>query len=155
MPQDEPNPGAGPRNEPEPAATAQEPTNNIPPPENVTGNNNRPPRNNNQIQLINIRDRLFHALFFKVAVTYARTFPRPVRRFLEFVVLLKVIIYFTYVKIFVLSPLCKFILLKNINLQVMMIRYLIVNVYFIDELWRHIRNMLLLFSVCLLLITHI
>jgi hypothetical protein len=30
-------------------------------------------------------------LFFKAALAYARTFPRPVRRFLEFVALLKVI----------------------------------------------------------------
>jgi hypothetical protein len=54
------------------------------------GNNNRARNNNNQNPLINVRDRLFHALFFKAALTYARTFPRPVRRFLEFIVLLKV-----------------------------------------------------------------
>lgn len=46
--------------------------------------------NNNQNPLINVRDRLFHALFIKAALAYARTFPRPVRRFIEFVVLLKV-----------------------------------------------------------------
>lgn len=37
-----------------------------------------------------MRDRLFHALFIKAALAYARTFPRPVRRFIEFIVLLKV-----------------------------------------------------------------
>jgi hypothetical protein len=57
---------------------------------NNTNNNNRTRNNNNQNPLINVRDRLFHALFFKVALAYARTFPRPVRRFLEFVALLKV-----------------------------------------------------------------
>lgn len=47
------------------------------------------PRNNNQNPLLNVRERLFHALFFKVAVAYARTFPRTVRRFFEFLVLMK------------------------------------------------------------------
>jgi hypothetical protein len=56
----------------------------------AAGNNNRARNNNNQNPLINVRDRLFHALFFKAALAYARTFPRPVRRFLEFIVLLKV-----------------------------------------------------------------
>ncbi|XP_014488281.1 PREDICTED: uncharacterized protein LOC106751741 isoform X1 [Dinoponera quadriceps] len=50
--------------------------------------------NNNQNPLINVRDRLFHALFIKVALVYARTFPRPVRRFIEFIVLLKAIVAF-------------------------------------------------------------
>ncbi|EZA52467.1 membralin [Ooceraea biroi] len=50
--------------------------------------------NNNQNPLINVRDRLFHALFIKVALAYARTFPRPVRRFIEFIVLLKAIVAF-------------------------------------------------------------
>ncbi|KAG7301414.1 hypothetical protein JYU34_014360 [Plutella xylostella] len=49
------------------------------------------PRNNNQNPLFNVRERLFHALFFKFAVAYARTFPRPVRRFFEFLVLLKAV----------------------------------------------------------------
>uniref|UniRef100_A0A8C9U5Y6 Transmembrane protein 259 n=1 Tax=Scleropages formosus TaxID=113540 RepID=A0A8C9U5Y6_SCLFO len=39
--------------------------------------------------LINVRDRLFHALFFKMAVTYARLFPPSFRRVFEFFVLLK------------------------------------------------------------------
>ena len=61
-------------------------------------NNNQPGRNNNntgrqqqgQNPLLNVRDRLFHALFYRMALTYARAFPRPIRRLLEFVVLLKV-----------------------------------------------------------------
>lgn len=63
-------------------------------PNNPTNNNNRR-NNNNQNPLINVRDRLFHALFFKAAVAYARTFPRPIRRFLEFVMLLKVKLFYT------------------------------------------------------------
>lgn len=51
-------------------------------------------RNNNPNPLFNVRERLFHALFFKFAVAYARTFPRPVRRFFEFLVLLKALIAF-------------------------------------------------------------
>ena len=57
-------------------------------------NNNRPGRNNNnnpqQNPLLGVRDRLFHALFYRIALTYARAFPKPVRRFIEFAVLLKV-----------------------------------------------------------------
>uniref|UniRef100_H3CGL0 Transmembrane protein 259 n=1 Tax=Tetraodon nigroviridis TaxID=99883 RepID=H3CGL0_TETNG len=45
--------------------------------------------NMNQNPLINVRDRLFHALFFKMAVTYARLFPPSFRRVFEFFVLLK------------------------------------------------------------------
>ncbi|XP_052466104.1 membralin-like isoform X1 [Carassius gibelio] len=60
-------------------------------------NNNNVPLNNNRIRnpamnqnpLINVRDRLFHALFFKMAVTYARLFPPSFRRMFEFLVLLK------------------------------------------------------------------
>ncbi|XP_002740177.1 membralin-like [Saccoglossus kowalevskii] len=40
-------------------------------------------------QLLNVRDRLFHALFFKIAITYARAFPTNIRRLFEFVVLVK------------------------------------------------------------------
>ncbi|CAH0551315.1 unnamed protein product [Brassicogethes aeneus] len=47
--------------------------------------------NNNQNPLFNVRDRLFHTLFFRAAVAYARTFPRPVRRFIEFVILIKAV----------------------------------------------------------------
>uniref|UniRef100_UPI0037E7958D membralin isoform X2 n=2 Tax=Semicossyphus pulcher TaxID=241346 RepID=UPI0037E7958D len=71
--------------------------------ENAANNNNVPLNNNNnnmgpnrirnpninQNPLINVRDRLFHALFFKMAVTYARLFPPSFRRVFEFFVLLK------------------------------------------------------------------
>lgn len=70
---------------------------------NYTNNNNNPNNNNNtrfrsnnnnnQNPLFNVRDRLFHAIFYKAALAYARTFPRPVRRILEFIVLLKVIFF--------------------------------------------------------------
>uniref|UniRef100_A0A8D0GIL6 Transmembrane protein 259 n=1 Tax=Sphenodon punctatus TaxID=8508 RepID=A0A8D0GIL6_SPHPU len=53
------------------------------------GGANRGVRNLNQNPLINVRDRLFHALFFKMAVTYARLFPPSFRRIFEFFVLLK------------------------------------------------------------------
>ena len=53
-------------------------------------NNNIPHNNAQQNPLLNVRDRLFHALFYRIALTYARAFPRPVRRFLEFAILLKV-----------------------------------------------------------------
>ena len=60
-------------------------------------NNNRPGQNNNnQVPpamhnpLQNVRDRLFHAMFYRIALTYARAIPRPVRRMLEFAILLKV-----------------------------------------------------------------
>ncbi|KAM6310864.1 membralin isoform 2-T2 [Podargus strigoides] len=57
----------------------------------AAGANNRGVRNPNlnQNPLINVRDRLFHALFFKMAVTYARLFPPSFRRVFEFFVLLK------------------------------------------------------------------
>lgn len=61
--------------------------NNVP----LNNNNNNRMRNPNinQNPLINVRDRLFHALFFKMAVTYARLFPPSFRRVFEFFVLLK------------------------------------------------------------------
>ncbi|XP_077463462.1 membralin [Stigmatopora argus] len=62
-------------------------------PPNNNNNNLGPNRmrnpNINQNPLINVRDRLFHALFFKMAVTYARLFPPSFRRVFEFFVLLK------------------------------------------------------------------
>ncbi|XP_078279634.1 membralin isoform X2 [Rhinoraja longicauda] len=59
--------------------------------ENQANNVNNRARNNNvnPNPLINVRDRLFHALFFKMAVTYARVFPPSFRRMFEFFVLLK------------------------------------------------------------------
>ncbi|XP_062868770.1 membralin isoform X2 [Trichomycterus rosablanca] len=62
--------------------------NNVPLNNNGAANRLRNP-NVNQNPLINVRDRLFHALFFKMAVTYARLFPPSFRRIFEFFVLLK------------------------------------------------------------------
>lgn len=65
-------------------------------------NMNTARNNNNQNPLFNVRDRLFHAVFIKAALAYARTFPRPVRRFIEFIVLFKAILAFfvlTYIHI--------------------------------------------------------
>lgn len=50
--------------------------------------------NNNQNPLFNVRDRLFHTLFFRAAIAYARMFPRSVRRFLELFILLQAIVSF-------------------------------------------------------------
>ncbi|KAL3287223.1 hypothetical protein HHI36_001700 [Cryptolaemus montrouzieri] len=47
--------------------------------------------NNNQNPLFNIRDRLFHTLFFRASLAYARTFPKSIRRFIEFFTLLQAI----------------------------------------------------------------
>lgn len=59
-------------------------------------NNNNPGRTNTarggQNPLLNVRDRLFHALFYRIALTYARAFPKPVRRVLECAILLKALI---------------------------------------------------------------
>ena len=40
--------------------------------------------------LMNVRDRLFHTLFFKLSLAYARGCPRPIRRVIEMMILLKV-----------------------------------------------------------------
>ena len=52
-------------------------------------NNNNNNNNNNNGGLANVRERLFQALFFRLAVAYARAFPQPMRRLIEFTVLLK------------------------------------------------------------------
>ncbi|XP_076233761.1 membralin-like isoform X2 [Calliopsis andreniformis] len=57
-------------------------------------NMNTTRNNNNQNPLVNVRERLFQAIFIRGALTYARTCPRPVRRFIEFIVLLKAILAF-------------------------------------------------------------
>lgn len=54
--------------------------------QNRANNNNN---NNNNGGLANVRERLFQALFFRLAVAYARAFPQPMRRLIEFTVLLK------------------------------------------------------------------
>lgn len=44
--------------------------------------------------LMNVRDRLFHTLFFKLSLAYARGCPRPIRRMIEMMILLKAILFF-------------------------------------------------------------
>lgn len=44
---------------------------------------------NNQSPIFHIRDRLFHTLFFRVSIAYARAFPPCVRRSIEFFILLQ------------------------------------------------------------------
>ncbi|KAK8745440.1 hypothetical protein OTU49_000189 [Cherax quadricarinatus] len=56
--------------------------------QNRNNTQNRP-NNNNNGGLANVRERLFQALFFRLAVAYARAFPQPMRRLIEFTVLLK------------------------------------------------------------------
>ncbi|XP_072942303.1 membralin isoform X2 [Epargyreus clarus] len=70
------------------------PDNNVLPGVPVINQGMNRTRNTNQNPLFNVRERLFHALFFKFAIAYARTFPRPVRRFFEFLVLLKALVAF-------------------------------------------------------------
>ena len=40
--------------------------------------------------ILQVRDRLFHALFYRVTLIYARSIPRPLQRILEFVMLFEV-----------------------------------------------------------------
>lgn len=90
----------------------------------VLNNNNinRTRNNNNQNPLFSVRDRLFHVLFIKSALLYARTFPRPVRRMIELFVLLKVgkknSIFFSnthlrHIKHYETSAFAKIILINN------------------------------------------
>jgi len=61
-------------------------------------NNNQPQRNNNGAMgqqqpphpMFNIQDRLFHAMFYRVAVAYATAVPPGFRILLEFCALFKV-----------------------------------------------------------------
>jgi len=60
-------------------------------------NNNRPERNNNNIPqhpLLNVRDRLFHALFYRMATVYARAMPMPLRTAVEYSALFMVCVLF-------------------------------------------------------------
>jgi hypothetical protein len=41
-----------------------------------------------QQTIVHVRDRLFHALFYRIAIMYARKFPKTLRRLLEFFVLI-------------------------------------------------------------------
>ncbi|XP_025111122.1 membralin-like [Pomacea canaliculata] len=54
-----------------------------------TGTNNNQGQGGRHNPILHVRDRLFHALFYRIAITYAKAFPRPVRRVLEFVMLVK------------------------------------------------------------------
>lgn len=84
------------------AEIAAAPTpNQEPPPEpapNPQNNANRPlitiNRTRNHNQLVHIRERLFHTLFYRGALAYARIFPKPVRRFIEFMVLIQTFVAF-------------------------------------------------------------
>ncbi|XP_039955139.1 uncharacterized protein LOC120771279 [Bactrocera tryoni] len=53
-------------------------------------NRNRGGQNN----LMNVRDRLFHAIYFKIALMYAQIFPKPLQRVLEYFILLKALLFF-------------------------------------------------------------
>jgi len=62
-------------------------------------NNNRPERNNNNIPqhpLLNVRDRLFHALFYRMATVYARAVPVSLRTAVEYGALFMVSILLLY-----------------------------------------------------------
>ena len=53
-------------------------------------NNNNNGRGGENNPFFHFQNRLFHALFYRIAITYARAFPRPARRVLEFALLFKV-----------------------------------------------------------------
>jgi len=55
-------------------------------------NNNEQPNGAGRDPHINIRDRLFHTLFFRLSLAYARACPRQLRRILECFLLLKALI---------------------------------------------------------------
>ena len=66
-------------------------------------NNNRPERNNNNVPqhpLLNVRDRLFHALFHRMATVYAHAVPTPLRTAVEYCALLMVGTYLVQYKLF-------------------------------------------------------
>lgn len=52
-------------------------------------NNNNGARGGENNPFFHFQNRLFHALFYRITITYARAFPRPIRRVLEFALLLK------------------------------------------------------------------
>ncbi|RUS88843.1 hypothetical protein EGW08_003388 [Elysia chlorotica] len=52
-------------------------------------NNNNNGRGGENNPFFHFQNRLFHALFYRIAITYARAFPRPARRVLEFALLFK------------------------------------------------------------------
>lgn len=52
-------------------------------------NNNRA-RLNAMNPIVNVRERLFHALFNRLALSYAQAFPKAIRRLIEFALLIMV-----------------------------------------------------------------
>ena len=62
-----------------------------PPPQSAPNQTPQPPPippPPQQQTIVHVRDRLFHALFYRIAIMYARKFPKTVRRMIEFFVLL-------------------------------------------------------------------
>lgn len=55
-------------------------------------NNNEQPNGGQRDPHVNIRDRLFHTLFFRLSLAYARSCPRQVRRMVECFLLLKALV---------------------------------------------------------------
>ncbi|XP_032585375.1 membralin [Drosophila mojavensis] len=47
-----------------------------------------------QNNMMNMRDRLFHAIYFRVAATYAELVPRKIQMAIEFLLLLKALVFF-------------------------------------------------------------
>jgi hypothetical protein len=65
--------------------TAENTSPQVDTPENTIFNINQ---TNPQHTIVHVRDRLFHALFYRLAIMYARKFPKTFRRLIEFFVLL-------------------------------------------------------------------
>lgn len=59
------------------------------------GNMNGEENANRNAPLIGVRERLFHALFFRLSLSYARLVPASARRIIEFVALTKVNIFYS------------------------------------------------------------
>ena len=85
-----------------PTAAARSPASNAATPtQPATDHNTRVEHNNNVIPipqhpLFNVRDRLFHALFYRMATVYARAVPPPFRTALEYCALLKVRVHIVF-----------------------------------------------------------
>jgi hypothetical protein len=70
--------------------TIPQPTPPPPPPPQPTTTTTTTTTTTQQPQqtIIHVRDRLFHALFYRIAIMYARKFNKKLRRLIEFTVLL-------------------------------------------------------------------
>ena len=66
----------------------EQPTNDIPQQAPPPPPQPQPPPIHQQQTIVHVRDRLFHALFYRLALMYARKFPKLLRRLIEFFVLL-------------------------------------------------------------------